>query len=146
VADEVTPPQPQPQPLPQPLPPPEPARNRWVPTRRTLRAVGWGVLAVMLVAAVLAGVAIATGDRAGGKSLRAKPGDCLAGDSDSDLKRVPCDDQAVKWTVLAVLEHKTQKEAKQEACGAWPDAEASYWESRNSADGFVLCLGSAGAG
>jgi hypothetical protein len=100
----------------------------------------------MLAAAVLAGVAIATSDRVGGKSLRAKPGDCLAGDSDSDLKPVPCDDPAVKWTVLAVLEHKTQKEAKQEACGAWPDAEASYWESRNSADGFVLCLGSTGAG
>ncbi|MCW2639426.1 MAG: hypothetical protein JWP76_1732 [Dactylosporangium sp.] len=162
MADEVTlpeppeppePPPPQPQPEPQ-LPEPQPTtvesdaaqvqepRTR---RRRVLLAVGWGVLAVMLVAVVLAGLDIAMGNGGSGQSLRARPGDCFSGNSDSDLKRVPCDDSAVKWTVIGVVEHKTQQESKQKACEAWPNAEASYWETRNGTDGFVLCLGSVAA-
>jgi hypothetical protein len=101
---------------------------------------------VVLVAVILAGGYFATGNRGTGSSLRARPGDCFSGDSDSDLKRVPCDDHAVRWSVIGVVEHKTQQESKQNACEAWPNAEASYWESRNGKDGFVLCLGSVTAG
>jgi hypothetical protein len=162
VADEVTLPLPLPLPLPQEQPPePQPPEPEPEPTtvesdaalapgprtrrRRVLLAVGWGVLAVMLVAVVLAGLDIAMGNGGSGQSLRARPGDCFSGNSDSDLKRVPCDDSAVKWTVIGVVEHKTQQESKQKACEAWPNAEASYWETRNGTDGFVLCLGSVAA-
>jgi hypothetical protein len=42
-----------------------------------------------------------------------------------------------------VVNDKTEADAKKTACGQWPDAEASYWESRNGKTGFVLCLASA---
>ncbi|GAA1816247.1 hypothetical protein HC028_10180 [Planosporangium flavigriseum] len=132
MADEVT--------------PPEPAGDRWARWRRPLRAIGWGALAVMVVAAVLAGVHIAMNNRADETSLRAKPGDCFSGESDRDLRRVPCDDPAVRWMVLGVVQRSSEHAAKQQACAAWPNAEASYWESRNGTDGFVLCLGSVIAG
>jgi hypothetical protein len=103
-------------------------------------------VAVVLVAVVLAGIDIVTSNGGGGRSLRANPGDCFSRDSDRDLRRVRCDDPAVKWTVVGVVEHKTEQESKQNACQAWPNAEASYWETRNGTDGFVLCLGPAAAG
>jgi hypothetical protein len=112
-------------------------RRRW---RRTLAVVGWVVVAAAVVAAVLAGVDMATGNHSG-TSLRAKPGDCLSGESDSDLTLVPCDHPDVRWTVVGVVENKTRQEATENACAAWPNAEASYWESRNGTSGFVLCLG-----
>jgi hypothetical protein len=78
-------------------------------------------------------------------SLRAKQGECLSGHSDNDLKRISCDSASARWSVVAVVENRTKEQAKQEACQAWPTAEASYWESRDGKTGFVLCLASMGA-
>jgi hypothetical protein len=108
--------------------------------RRVLVAAGWSVLVLGLVAAVLAGVALVTGDHGDDRTLRAEPGECLSGDSDRDLRRVGCGDPGVRWTVVGVVEHRSKRQAEQDACRAWSDAEASYWESRNGTDGFVLCL------
>lgn len=107
---------------------------------RTLRAVARGVPAVAAIAVVAAGVAVATGDHAAGRSLRARLGDCFAGAGGTDLKRVQCDDRTARWTVLGVVEQVSETDARQQACAAWTGSEASYWESRNGVDGFVLCL------
>ncbi|NJC70247.1 hypothetical protein HC031_11070 [Planosporangium thailandense] len=165
MADEVTPPEAveppeaavQPEPFepagaepPEPSEPPEPAgaeppvvaaeaRKRWTP-RRTFAAVGWAVTAAVVIAAVVAAVAIVTGNHGGGRSLRAKAGDCLSGDSDHDLRFVQCDDPAVKWTVVSVVDGQSQRDSRQKSCQRWPEAQASYWESRNAQNGFVLCL------
>jgi hypothetical protein len=137
VADEVTMPQPS-----EAATAGRPAtRDRSARLRRAGIVAGWCVLAAGLVAAVLAAVALVAADRGDGRSLRAEPGECLSGDSDRDLRRVRCDDPAVRWTVVGVAEHKSKRQAGQDACRAWSDAEASYWESRNGTDGFVLCLG-----
>ncbi|MGC9666741.1 LppU/SCO3897 family protein [Planosporangium sp. 12N6] len=115
---------------------PSQRRVRW---RRIFTTVAWSVLVALVAAAVWAGVDLATG-RHSDPSLRARAGDCLSGESDSDLKRVPCDAPDVRWTVVGVVEGKTRQEAGQNACAAWSNAEASYWESRNASTGFVLCL------
>jgi hypothetical protein len=117
-----------------------PAAARWARWRHPLTVVGWVLLAAVLVAAAVAAVGLVIG-RGSEPSLRASPGDCFSGESDSDLKRVACDDPGVKWTVVGVVENKSKQESTQNACAAWPSAEASYWESRNGTSGFVLCLG-----
>jgi hypothetical protein len=104
---------------------------------------GWAVLGLVVLAIVSTVIAIAVGRGGSVKSLHAKPGDCLSGQSDSDLKRVSCTDSKVAWTVVGVVQNKTENEAKQQACAAWPQAEASYWESGNGKTGFVLCLATA---
>jgi hypothetical protein len=76
------------------------------------------------------------------KSLRSKAGECLAGEREGDLERVSCTSSSARWTVVGVVENKTQEQAKIQACRAWPAAEASYWESHNGRTGFVLCLAS----
>jgi hypothetical protein len=110
------------------------------PGRSRAVLAGWGLLALVVVALAVTGIAIAFGHHGSDQSLRAKQGDCLSGESDTDLKRVSCGDAAVKWTVVGVVQDKTQNEAKQQACSPWPQSEASYWESRNGKTGFVLCL------
>jgi hypothetical protein len=108
--------------------------------KRPAVLAGWGLLALVLVALAVSGIALAVGHHGSDQSLSAKQGDCLSGESDTDLKRVSCGDTGVKWTVIGVVQNKTQDEAKQQACAPWPQSEASYWESRNGKTGFVLCL------
>jgi hypothetical protein len=109
-------------------------------------------LVAVLVAAVVAIVVVIGGSGKGStknsrstgneNSLRAKQGECLAGASEKELKRVDCSNPDVVWTVVGVTDNKTEADAKKEACAQWPEAEASYWESRNGKTGFVLCLAS----
>jgi hypothetical protein len=113
--------------------------------RRSLTVVGWAVLAAVLLSVALGAAGFAMGKRSADRTLRAKQGECLTGASDTDLRPVACTDAAAQWRVLGVVENKTQKEAKEQACQAWPQAEASYWESRNGKNGFVLCLAAAPA-
>jgi hypothetical protein len=56
------------------------------------------------------------------------------------MKRVKCGAADVRWTVVGVVDNKSEADAKTAACGQWPEAEASYWESKNGKTGFVLCL------
>jgi hypothetical protein len=108
--------------------------------RRKAVLVGIGVLAVVLLAAIVVAVGSWVGHRGTDKSLQAKQGDCLSGQSDSDLKRTACGSPSAEWRVVGVVANKTREEAKQQACRDWPTSEASYWESRNGKTGFVLCL------
>jgi hypothetical protein len=111
-----------------------------VPKRRSLVVAGWALLAVTLLAVTVGAIGFAMGRHGDDQTLRARPGDCFAGQSDSDLKRVSCTDRTVRWSVVGVVENKTEEQAKKDACDPWPQAEASYWESRNGSKGFVLCL------
>src|SRR5262249_33605716 len=123
---------------PEPVEPPAAAEAQ--PRRRSAVLAGWGALALVLLAVLVTVVAVVVNHHGPEQSLRANQGDCLSGQSDSDLKRVSCADAAVKWTVVSVVQNKTEDEAKQKACAPWPQAAASYWESRNGKTGFVLCL------
>jgi hypothetical protein len=109
---------------------------------RTLKFAAWGLVAAVIAALVIGGIALAS-HGGGERSMRAKQGDCLSGEQEKDLKRVGCDDTRVRWTVVGVVTGRTEADAKKTACSAWPQAEASYWESRNGKTGFVLCLASA---
>jgi hypothetical protein len=61
------------------------------------------------------------------------------------MKRVKCDAAGVRWTVVGVVDGRTEAESKQSACAQWPEVKASYWESKNGKIGFVLCLASTAA-
>ncbi len=132
----------EPEPPAEPVEPPAepPAAAEAQPRRRSAVLAGWGALALVLLAILVTVVAVVVNHHGPEQSLRAEQGDCLSGESDSDLKRVSCADAAVKWTVVSVVQNKTEDEAKQKACAPWPQAAASYWESRNGKTGFVLCL------
>lgn len=128
------------------IPAPAPVRDRRAPLRRTLVAIGWVAVAAGLVAGAVVAVDIVTGHHGDGRSLHAKSGDCLSGESDHDLRFVQCDDPAVKWIVVSVVERQSKQDSQQKSCRLWPEAQASYWESRNGSDGFVLCLRPVSAG
>src|SRR6266536_731693 len=126
----------------------EPYTVAGTPTARSrvLALTVVAALVAVLVAAVIAIVDVVGGsDKGSGAddhSLRAKRGDCLLGESEKELKRVGCSNPDARWTVVGVTDNKTESDAKNQACAQWPEAEASYWESRNGKTGFVLCLAS----
>ncbi len=126
----------------------EPYTVAGTPTARSrvLALTVVAALVAVLVAAVIAIVYVVGGsDKGSGAddhSLRAKRGDCLLGESEKELKRVGCSNPDARWTVVGVTDNKTESDAKNQACAQWPEAEASYWESRNGKTGFVLCLAS----
>ncbi|GAA3731517.1 hypothetical protein GCM10022225_11730 [Plantactinospora mayteni] len=76
---------------------------------------------------------------------QAEAGDCMAGQTVSELRTVDCADGAAQWKVLARLEGKTEADHNDAACAAHPETEASFFEDgRRFAKGFILCLGPVG--
>jgi hypothetical protein len=76
---------------------------------------------------------------------QAKAGDCMAGQSTSDLRMVECADTAAEWKVLGRLEGKSEADHNDTVCAAYPETEASFYQDgRRFRKGFILCLGPAG--
>ncbi|MEN3613730.1 hypothetical protein AAH979_29795 [Plantactinospora sp. ZYX-F-223] len=76
---------------------------------------------------------------------QAEAGDCMAGQTVSELRTVDCADSGARWTVLARLEGKTEADHNDAACAAHPETEASFFEDgRRFRKGFILCLGPVG--
>ncbi|MDW5326487.1 hypothetical protein [Plantactinospora sp. KLBMP9567] len=76
---------------------------------------------------------------------QAEAGDCMAGQTVSELRTVDCADSGAQWTVLARLEGKTEADHNDAACAAHPETEASFFEDgRRFRKGFILCLGPVG--
>src|SRR5690606_22445512 len=72
---------------------------------------------------------------------RAKVGDCMAGQTASDLRIVECADVAAEWTVVARLEGMTAADQDDDVCAASPNAAASfYMDGSRRSKGFILCL------
>lgn len=75
---------------------------------------------------------------------QAEAGDCMAGQSTSDLRIVECNDSAAQWKVLGRLEGKTEADHNDQACSAYPGTAASFYQDgRRFRKGFILCLGPA---
>jgi hypothetical protein len=75
---------------------------------------------------------------------QAEVGDCMAGQSATDLRIVACSDASAEWIVLARLEGKTAADLNDEACGANPETAASFYQDgARFRKGFILCLGPA---
>jgi hypothetical protein len=73
---------------------------------------------------------------------QAAVGDCMAGQSASDLRIVECGDSSAEWKVLGRLGGKTEADHNDEACSAYPETAASFYQDgRRFSKGFILCLG-----
>jgi hypothetical protein len=73
---------------------------------------------------------------------QAAVGNCMAGQSASDRRIVECGDSSAEWKVLGRLEGKTEADHNDEACSAYPETAASFYQDgRRFSKGFILCLG-----
>jgi hypothetical protein len=108
---------------------------------RGLSRTGKMRLLLVVIAVVVAPFAIYAGMD---EPNQAKVGDCMAGQSKSDLRTVDCGDPAAQWKVLARLEGKTEADFNNDACSATAGTQASFYQDgRRLRKGFILCLGAA---
>ncbi|MFC6020027.1 hypothetical protein ACFP2T_28015 [Plantactinospora solaniradicis] len=123
------------------------------PEQKSKRSIGtWfrGLRPISKFRVVLFGIAILVAPFAIYFGLdepnQAEVGDCMAGQSASELRTVECTDAAAEWKVLGRLTGKTEADHNDAACAAYPETEASFYEDgRRFRKGFILCLGPAGA-
>ncbi|MBF9132959.1 hypothetical protein I0C86_28960 [Plantactinospora sp. S1510] len=108
---------------------------------RNLRTVSKFRLILFGIAVLVAPFAIYAGLD---EPNQAKAGDCMAGQSTSDLRMVECTDAAAEWKVLGRLEGKSEADHNDTVCAAYPETEASFYEDgRRFRKGYILCLGAA---
>jgi hypothetical protein len=101
------------------------------------------IIGILVVAAVVGLGGLAWKYMTGAPET-AKVGDCLAGNSEKDLKTVKCDDAKAQHKVVGKLEDKTEAEfdaaSDTNPCTAFPTAESAFWEGKKGGKGYILCL------
>ena len=106
---------------------------------RGLRPIGKFRVVLVAVALLVAPFAIYLGLD---EPSQASVGECMTGQSATDLRTVECTDPAATWRVLDRLNGKTESDYDEAACGAHPDTAASFYQDgRRFRKGFILCLG-----
>lgn len=78
-----------------------------------------------------------------GAAETAKVGDCLAGQSEEDLRVVDCSDATAQHKVIGKVTDKSEAAFNTSAgdiCSAFPTTESAFWWGERGGNGDVLCL------
>jgi hypothetical protein len=107
------------------------------------KAFGGALLKRLLGVLVVVGLGIAFALYRASGATAPKVGDCIDHVSGNEIRVVECTDAAVDMKVIGVVGNQTEAQFdNDESCAAFPDTDASYFESggRGVTNGYVLCL------